>query len=126
MADTHDSLVRTQRAIKAKLTTIDKDLQAQNGAKLSQIRFDETAKKLEQCSKSIESHHSKIYPLCKDQAEEGAQDAEYDFLYNRHVSLLEELEILRPTPPTSVPVPVKAKVKLPDLPTPHFDGNLND
>ncbi|CAG7718239.1 unnamed protein product, partial [Allacma fusca] len=61
-----------------------------------------------------------------DQAEEGAQDAEYDFLYNRHVSLLEELEILRPSPPTSVPVPVKAKVKLPDLPTPHFDGNLND
>ncbi|CAG7720501.1 unnamed protein product [Allacma fusca] len=126
MGDTHDSLIRTQRAIKAKLTTIEKDLQAQNGAKLSQIRFDETLKKLEQRSKSIESHHAKIYPLCADAAEEANQDAEYNFLYNRHLTLLEELEILRPAPAASVPVVVKTKVKLPELPTPHFDGNLND
>ncbi|CAG7786656.1 unnamed protein product, partial [Allacma fusca] len=113
-------LQKSQASVKSTLHTIEKDLNATTG-KVTQVRYERLVKILDRQEVSMNETHTEIYRHLANAAEETVQDTEFGLLYNLHLSLVDRLDQLKPD---STPVMTRAKVKLPELEVPHFDGDI--
>ncbi|CAG7826283.1 unnamed protein product, partial [Allacma fusca] len=121
MAVSEKSLRSSLAAIKGKFTTIENGLAAQGSTKLTQERFDKIMKCLDGYWSQCETVHEQIFAFLADQKAEDDQNREHSTSFQRYQDLVDKAVTLKPD---HVPIITKAKVKLPDLKPPTFDGDI--